>query len=353
LNNMNIVFRADSSLNIGTGHIMRCLVLARHLKSMKNQVSFVCREFPGNLINYIESFGINVYRLPDQEEYTSSDWLRVPWEQDVNETISKLSMVEIDWFVIDHYGIDKSWEKEIRKVAKKLMVIDDLANREHDCEILLDQNYHHNFEIRYNHLVDDTCIKCLGPKFALLRDEFIEARKTLAKKEGRIRNLLVFFGGIDLINETEKALNSIMLIDHNKLEVNVIVGQSNPWKSRIMELCHENGFKYHCQINNMSEMIAKSDLAIGAGGSTTWERYCLGLPAITIAVAENQVETAKYCGNLGLDQYLGKSDEVNVESIAQALKNTLMRPDKVFIAREKSLEIVDGNGAERIAALFN
>ncbi len=181
---MKIVFRVDASLQIGSGHIMRCLTLADELVRRGADIIFVCRERLGNLINLIEAKRYQVIRLPQaQVEYIATtddlyhaEWLGVSWEQDASDTIAVLGDEKPEWLVIDHYAIDRRWEQKLRPHVGKIMVIDDLADRPHDCDLILDQNLYQEMDKRYVNNVPESCQKLFGPKFALLRPEFAAAR---------------------------------------------------------------------------------------------------------------------------------------------------------------------------------
>ena len=323
---MNVVFRVDSSSQIGSGHLMRCLTLAHRLrKERKADVLFVMRELDGNLIDIVEEKGFNIIVLSKAEEDTSlqgyEEWLTVTQEQDAKETANILSKIRVDLLVIDSYAIDIIWESTIRPHVKKIMVIDDLANREHDCDILLDQNFYKNKNERYVGLVPKSCKLYLGPQYAILRDEFYEARKCLKKYDGKIKNILVFFGGVDLTNETQKTLHALVKLNKLDVTINVIVGRNNPHKQSIKDFCDKYQYmNYYCQVTNISKFMNEADLAIGAGGTTTWERCFLGLPSIVIAVAENQVDIAIDCNKVGYIKYLGLYSEVTVCDIIEALE---------------------------------
>lgn len=324
---MIAVFRADASTQIGSGHVMRCLTLAQKLKKEKQaKVYFVMRLLEGNLINLVKDKGFTVLTLPetpvnnDLQGYVK--WLTVTQKQDAEDTkavISELS--NIDLLVVDSYAIDYIWENELRPYVKKIMIIDDLANRKHNCDILLDQNFYLNKEERYKRLVPENCQLYLGPKFALLREEFYKAKANLRKRDGNIKNILVFFGGNDLTNETEKTIKAIEMLNRPDITVNVVVGNSNTNQEKIKKLCDQNlQFKFYCQVDNMAELMNEADLAIGAGGTTIWERYFMELPSIVISVADNQTKICEDCAAEGILNYLGKYSDVNIEDITKALK---------------------------------
>lgn len=355
---MNVFFRVDSSIKIGTGHVMRCLTLADELKKTGAEVSFITRELPGSLNDFVEMKGFKLYRLPDKskrrvngQSTSHSSWLSVGWNLDANQTIEVIeenSSSQVDLLVIDHYAIDYKWENKLKNHVKKILVIDDLADRTHECDFLLDQNY--DLYERYNHLVPKSCELLLGPKYALLRNEFRNARKKYRDFNRKTSNVLVFFGGTDPTNETEKVIKALEddLIVGN-IHAHVVVGQSNPNKINIKRLCEQlDNTAFYCQVDHMAELMLKSDLAISAAGSTTWERCCMGLPAITMAVAKNQIDIATHMSQMGIDLYLGESRNVGSFVIQKTFKEAIMNSEKIYKASVKAMELVDGEGVFRI-----
>lgn len=331
---MLAVIRADASTYIGSGHVMRCLTLAHRLKKEKNaKVVFVMRVLPGNLIGVVEKQGFEVLKLlPANQKYSLSGyglWLTVPMEVDAQQTIEVLQHYlqehgceVVDRLIVDSYALDEQWELMLRPYCREIMVIDDLANRKHDCDILLDQNFYLNKDVRYAGLVPEHCKMLLGPEHALLREEFYEAKKHLRKRDGNIKNILVFYGGSDLTNETEKAIKALVQLHDEgySFTADIITGVSNSRREKIKYLCSKYQFlHYYCQVSNMAEFMNKADLMLGAGGSTTWERLYMELPALVTAVAENQVQGCRDCCKAGMINYLGKAENVTVEIIREAI----------------------------------
>lgn len=368
--------RADASTQIGTGHVMRCLTLAGDLRRFGMEVSFISRVLPGDLCDYVESKGFTVHGLKEETDFAGDywEWLGENWLKDakkiqeilLNEVTNRSDITNINrecsWLnktftntadttnicsrivaevfsdtgssvktglflnlVVDSYALDCKWEKYLRPYVNKIMVLDDLANRTHDCDILLDQNFYKNMEHRYDELVPFTCQMLLGPKYALLRPEFHQAKKNLRKRDGKVRRILVFFGGSDPTNETKKALEAIKLLNRPDISVDVVVGASNPHKEEIKKMCSQMpNTTYYCQVENMAEMMAAADLAIGAGGATTLERLYLELPTIAIAVAENQVETLEALQEDKYIYYLGQSNMTYIYSYLLELKRKIM-----------------------------
>ena len=335
---MNVIIRADASTSIGSGHVMRCLTLAHRLKKEKNaKVVFVMRDLPGNLIDVVEKQGFDVLKLSSANQKYSLNgyglWLTVPMDVDAQQTIEVLQHYlqghgcdVVDRLIVDSYALDEQWEQALRPYCREIMVIDDLANRKHDCDILLDQNFYLNKDVRYAGLVPEHCKMLLGPEHALLREEFHEVKKHLRKRDGNIKNILVFYGGSDLTNETEKAIKALVQLHDEgySFTADIITGVSNSRREKIEKICSKyQFFHYYCQVSNMAEFMNKADLMLGAGGSTTWERLYMELPALVTAVAENQIQGCRDCSHAGIIEYLGINEDVRVDTILEALHKKL------------------------------
>ncbi len=335
---MKVVFRVDSSAQIGSGHLMRCLTLARRFhKEKKAEILFLSRDLPGNLTELVLDQGYRLALLqriePEKSCTGYASWLTVTQDEDAKDCIEILhEKMPIDVLVVDSYAIDETWEKQIRPLVRKIFAIDDLANRKHDCDILLDQNFYLDKDTRYQGLVPENCQLLLGPQHALLREEFYEAKKHLRKRDGRIRNILVFYGGCDLTNETMKALQAIVMLDGcERLTVNVIVGARNPHRNEVKDFCRQHSFlNYYCQVDNIAEFMIEADLSLGAGGTTTWERYFLDLPTIVTAVAKNQESACLAYDEAGIIKYIGASDRVTVKHIKEILGHMLLSHENKF-----------------------
>lgn len=361
---MKVVIRADASAQIGSGHIMRCLTLANGLAGIGAEVSFICRELPGGLCDLVVAKGFKVCRMPYQKtrhKMTSGsrlyeEWLGVSKEKDAKETAGILAKgPRPDWLVIDHYSLDKSWEALMRPHVKKIMVIDDLTNRTHDCDLLLNQSIFKSCAYRYNGLIPQSCKKIIGPKYALLRPEFIAARKKLRTRDGRIRRIFVFFGGSDITNETMKALWAIRSLGVVEFSVDVVAGKANAHIKEIEGLCSTmSNTCFYAQTEDMAKLMAQADLAIGASGTTTWERCCLGLPSLVMTIAENQAEIAANLASQGAVVMLGKSCDVTEKNIANGIRRLLDNPEAVRAMSLKATKLVNGMGTRRlIIALQN
>ncbi|MED4402765.1 UDP-2,4-diacetamido-2,4,6-trideoxy-beta-L-altropyranose hydrolase [Metabacillus fastidiosus] len=321
---MNVVIRTDASFEIGTGHVMRCITLAKQLVHEGAEVLFICRSFYGNSISFIQSQGFHVHTLLSDKNKKHLQWTRDNWEKDSEETKLILGSLnkKIDLLIVDHYGLDIKWESKFCSVVNYIMVIDDLANRVHNCDLLLDQNYYFNMNNRYKGLVPEYCTLMLGPSYVLLRDEFLSIDPQKIKRDDSINNILIFFGGTDPTGETLKTLKVIQKPNFSHIEFNVVVGEANPKKEEIKEMCTKiKNSIYHCQTNNMAELMLKADLAISAGGATTWERCFLGLPSLIIIVAENQEDVTNVVVEKGAAYCLGNSIEVTDTIICKEINS--------------------------------
>jgi UDP-2,4-diacetamido-2,4,6-trideoxy-beta-L-altropyranose hydrolase len=359
---MKIVFRVDASLEIGTGHVMRCLTLADEFKERGSQCYFICRPHKGNLLELIEQRGHRALTLPElvpDEKPILSDtdhahWLGTDWATDASQT-QELLRIELgsesaDWLVIDHYALDVQWEQALRPKAKSIMVIDDLADRTHDCELLLDQNLGRKHEDYADLLVGET-IKLIGPKYALLRPEFALLRfQSLARRisKPQLRQLLITMGGVDKENATSQILNALKACQlPADLHIVVVMGPYAPWLEQVQALSTE--LPWHTEVlvgvNNMPQLMTDSDLAIGAAGSTSWERCCLGLPTIQVALAHNQVPIANVLAEAGAAWMLP------VDAIAEALPKMLTdisASDKLQTLTKICSTITEGKGASLV-----
>ena len=358
---MRIAFRADASVQIGSGHIMRCLSLADALRAGGAETHFVGRTLPGHLGALLHDRGYAATLLPAPPralaaaELTAAPphaaWLGVSWQTDAAQTAQALQATgAVDWLVVDHYALEAQWQGALRQLARRILVIDDLADRRHDCDLLLDVNLQEPAG-RYTGLVPPSCRQLLGPSYALLRPQFAAARPQPGRRDGRVRRLLIFFGGSDHDNLTGRTLAALLPLAHAELTVDVVLGASNPRRAELEALCARlPRVTCHCNVADMAALMAAADLAIGAAGVTTWERACLGLPALVVTIAANQRPTAATAARHGLITWLGEAAEVSQESIAQALGAALAAPQTLMAQARRGLEPVDGGGAARVVA---
>lgn len=338
---MRVLIRADASVVIGSGHVIRCLTLADQLRGQGAEVAFLCATLPGALSDLVRARGYTCASLP--VFVVGSGTI------DAEETLAAAAEImpgKVDWLVVDHYGLDARWEDKVRGCCRRLMVIDDIANRPHSCELLLDQNYED--PSRYQGLVPIDCKLLLGPAYALLRPEYAANRGSDFLRRRPLRNVFVFFGGSDPADVTGKTLKALMAPELIHLKVDVIVGGSYNYHESLNMLSRERGnTTIHGPQLHLADMMLASDLAVGAGGVTNWERMTLGLPSVVITIAENQVPISSQLHHRGIIRLVGKSDNVSVEHIRAALLDEI-RSQKYLDRIVPSMAMCDGQGSGRV-----
>lgn len=356
---MKVGFRADASVFHGAGHIMRCLTLARELRSAGAEVIFLSRALPGNLFSLIEKQGFALFPLPYEDKGNDGEGLPrtgagrpplVSWDRDVGETMAILvkNLIHLDWLIVDGYAFDCRWEEGSRARADRIMVIDDMANRSHDCDLLLDQNYLKDYESRYEKWTPPRCRKLLGPQYAILREEFRVFRKSRIWINEPVKKASLFFSASDPENETEKALRAIAELGEEIGAVDVIVGAANVRKERISEICASLGnAEFHCQVENMAFLMSTANLAIGAAGSSAWERCCLGLPAVVTVLSADQLGIAEALNEYGAVHNLGWFFNVGIQDYVRAVR--ALSAEELKSMAERGMRLVDGLGARRVA----
>jgi UDP-2,4-diacetamido-2,4,6-trideoxy-beta-L-altropyranose hydrolase len=353
-------FRVDASLDISTGHVMRSLTLAGALREQGVQCRFICRKHDGNLIREIRRQGFIVHALPlsvtaGEHDEISPDavWLGANWATDAEQTLTALGGAIVDWLIVDHYALDARWEKQMRPACRYLMAIDDLADRRHDCDVLLDQNSNRR-AADYAALVPRDCAVLVGPKYALLRPEFAALRDySLARRENSgLEHLLVSMGGVDKHNVTGRvleALNDCAL--PAACRITVVMGAQAPWIAQVRaQAAGMRSTKVLIDVRNMAELMADSDLAIGAAGTSAWERCCLGLPTLMIVLAANQSAGAQALNKSGAALLLEDRGQLAIE--LQAGIRALLQPKGLQRMQEACRLVTDGMGAMRAVEII-
>lgn len=355
---MKIVFRTDASLEIGTGHVMRCLTLAGALRARGAEAVFICRAHHGHLLEQIRQRGHEVRALPPPppsyaaagDDTPHAAWLGLGWDEDAQETLQLAAGERADWLVVDHYALDRRWEQKLRPVCHRLMAMDDLADRAHDCDLLLDPTLGRT-QADYAGLVPSEAKMLLGPHHALLRPEFAALRAESLAQRGtpELRQLLITMGGIDKDNATAAVLATL---DGSSLPSDVqiiaVMGPHSPWLEEVRTQAARMRMETQVRVGvtDMARLMATSDLAIGAGGGTSWERCCLGLPAFILSLAENQHAMARTLQDAGAVIAVESAAEL-ARRLDELLAANTMAP---FLARSSrdAAQVTDGRGAERI-----
>lgn len=352
---MKVAFRVDASFEMGTGHVMRCLTLARALRERGHDCLFISREHPGNLLKLISEDGFAVHALPVgsdlDSELAHAKWLGASQAEDALACRELLAAWCPDWLVVDHYALDHRWEISVRPVGCRVLVIDDLANREHSCDVLLDQTFGRSTTAYVSKVPPNTKLLC-GAQYALLRSEFLEWRNYSLERRStaRLKNILISMGGVDKGNATEKVLDALRKCPLPRdCKIIVVMGRMAPWLSEVEEKSRQMPWptSVKVDVSNMAEIMAESDLAIGAAGATIWERSCLGLPSIMMVLADNQRYAA---------QILEKAEVARVLTFSESFSAALMAeityintcPDSLSKLSTNSSMIVDGRGCRRV-----
>lgn len=352
-----VVFRADASHRIGTGHVMRCLTLADALRARGAHVGFVCRDLDGHLMALLRTRGMDVRALPAPARAASkagpeyAGWLGVPERTDAVETIAALPNRQPDWLVVDHYGLGSAWELQVRANVGRLLVVDDLADRPHDCDVLLDPNHWVVPDRRHVGQVPEHSQILTGAQYALLGPEYANARPVASVRDGVVRRVLVYFGGSDPHDITGMTLAVLSQSEFGHLDVDIVVGPNNAHRGAILtQAARRPRTCVHEPRAHLADLMAAADLAFGAAGVATWERMCLGLPSLVVCIADNQRPTCEALSAEGLIQYVGDWTSVGPEDLAHALRRVLAEPERLTRLSTLGARLVDGLGASRVAA---
>ncbi|MDZ3993196.1 UDP-2,4-diacetamido-2,4,6-trideoxy-beta-L-altropyranose hydrolase [Pseudomonas sp. Teo4] len=338
---MKVLVRADASSSIGVGHAARCLALAHALRELGAQVSFACCLLDGHRRVAIEQEGFEVFAWPQPQEAPGIE----RWSADIAALREVLpAHAEFDWVIVDHYALDARWEQAARAFAQRVAVIDDLGDRAHAADLLLDQNFIAN-EALYAPLLTPACRRLLGPRYALVRPAFQAAAISLAQQARRV---LVSFGGFDVAGMLPRTLRALSELEG--VQVTCIAGLRHPQRELLGQLCDaQAGWELHDYVDDLPARMAAADLFIGAGGGTTWERAALGLPSLCVSVAENQRANAEAMARAGMHLYLGEAGQVEVATLRQAIALLLDNQALRQCFAERSRALVDGRGAQRVA----
>ncbi len=342
MENKKFFIRVESDEKIGTGHLMRCLTIANSLRKKGNQVYFISKNMSEESRKILESNKFSVEKLDYKRK-------KFDYKIDAKYTIEiiKKEMKNSTFLIIDNYDIDKKWEILVKKFVKKIIVIDDLANRKHSCELLIDQNFNSNIkEKQYKKLVPKNCTLLTGTKFAILRPEFFILRK-LTKTRTKLKNILISYGGTDPSNETIKVLKALKNIDLQNVNTYIVSGNLNSKNKEIEQLSTElNKSKFYEYTKDIAELMIKADVAFGGAGTTSWERCCLGLPTIITILSNDQKDIAESLEKNTCGINLGFGKNIKVKDYENILRKFDWKNLREFSLNCK--KIVDGRGTNRV-----
>lgn len=359
---MRVMFRVDASLEMGSGHVMRCLTLANALKERGSVCEFLCREHPGNLIGLIRDQGFPVFNLGAPCAEVSAhpgaqylQWLGATQESDASACNSALGDNPYDWLIVDHYGIDYRWQSLLESHYSRLAVIDDLANRPHRCDVLLDQTYGRP-QSDYEALVPGECEILTGSQYALLRPDFSRLRKESLerRKHSSLKRILISLGGVDSNNVTERVLDGLCESPLPKdSEIVVVMGTTAPWLDAVRKRAARMPWRTSVleNVSDMASQMCAADLAIGAAGSTSWERCCLGLPTLMLILADNQRYAASLLSSAGAAHLLSSEEQLG-DQLSQCIEGALSDPGFLNNMTTVASGITDGAGAIKVSSIL-
>ena len=356
---MKVLFRTDASLAIGTGHVMRCLCLARALRAHGADVHFACRTLAGHQQAQIRNSGFEVHALPaptgawtPPSARPEARLLEVDTARDADETRELLESTDhVDLLVVDHYAVDADWESALRPQVERILVVDDLNDRPHDADIYLNPGLRAGARDNACEGLRPGCARLVGPRYALLRPEFAAARRGMKQRDGRLRCLFVFMGGVDRDGYTSRVLDAAALLGDALEQIDVLIGGANPQGDQVAARCaRDSRLRLYRDVDNPAPLMGTADFAVGAGGTATWERACVGLPALILISAPNQRQVAEAMAAAGAALALPGS-EATPEAIAEQLKHLM--PEQLRAMSKRSAAIVDGRGVERVLRVLS
>jgi UDP-2,4-diacetamido-2,4,6-trideoxy-beta-L-altropyranose hydrolase len=373
---------ADASRQIGSGHLMRCLSLAKALSQIGAEVRFYYAAWPGHADDWLNAqgfhgqlldFAVDSFLADQNAKDSANIWSTLwqqhyghacvkawqPWLQSLNAEAAQADNTQtnpsgirqIDWCIYDNYGLAADFVDVIKPCCRQVMAIDDLANRQHPVDLLLDQNAVVGMENRYQPWVNASCPQLLGPKYALLRPEFYPSSAQVTEQTPSTRSLqqvqriLVSIGGSDTVGLTEKVCSLIFSQQaYDAIALDVVVGSAYDKIAELTALIASRAnSQLFIQTNDMATLMRQADLAIGAGGSSQWERALTHLPSIVVAVADNQQPGCEYLQQFGAIKYLGRVEQVTDEALLTALAELIRNKDLRQNLAERAYALMEMN----------
>ncbi len=333
------MLRVDASPEIGAGHLMRCLALAQAWRRAGGDATFLLAEVAPSLLARLKSEGMVVRRLERKRGST----------EDARETAKLAREAGASWLVADGYGFGAKYQRVVKSHGVRLVVLDDYGHAErYFADIILNQNLDARREWYAKRPARARLL--LGTKYALLRDEFRGwsgyARKTPAVAE----ELLVTLGHADTHNFTLEVIQALDHVETGGMGVTVVMGGSNPHRKELEAAAQ--GARADIQLavgtTDMPDLMASADVAVAAGGTTSWEVAFMGLPTFTVILAENQQGIAEAMDRAGAAINLGWHADLAPDHLAAELSALLNDPQTRQSMSDAGQRLVDGRGAERV-----
>lgn len=355
------VFRVDSSVDIGLGHAYRCSVLSNSLLDKGYQVIFVSHDLNGCTRLPTSKLFSHIFLPPTpttNDLYGSRLSLSDSYQHlDARLFLSALpASLNVHLFILDSYSLDLPWESYVlqhfkSQIAPKLLVIEDLLTRDHKCDFLLNQNYINPKESyeAYRSLSSTTEL-LLGPKYALLSPDYRDLRAKTWPRHA-LNRVLISFGGSDNLNLTPNILRALNSPSLAGLTVDVVIGPQYLNSDEINNIASSlPNASLHYSPQTLANLLSTADLAIGASGSSVYERMCLYVPSICFITAPNQADVAYTLRNDNLISLIEPSMYTlkNLPTIVRHYVHRYMSPEFLFRSSRSLSHICDGNGSGRI-----
>jgi UDP-2,4-diacetamido-2,4,6-trideoxy-beta-L-altropyranose hydrolase len=344
-----VVFRVDASREIGHGHVMRCLTLADALRARGKDCLFVCRAHDGHLANVIRARTHDVQLLP--RPIDRRGWLGESQDVDAEQTIAALAGTRPGWLFVDHYAIDARWEERMAREVQRIAVIDDLADRDHACVLLLDQTLGRR-ESDYAERVPRGCRILAGAGYALVRPEFAGLRSaSLGRSSRGISHIVISLGGIDLMGATSRVLDALDRLEKPAFTIVAILSASSPslglLRERAVRMRHRT--RVLVEPGDYAAQLARADVVVGAAGTSAWERCTLGLPTLLLVLADNQLLVARQLQQAGAAEMIGDLEDVD-DRLPTAVQRLAKSPARLAVMRAAAAAVTDGAGTSRVIA---
>ena len=333
----HVVLRADASASVGTGHVVRSRTLAEALIGHGWRATLATRDLPDGFADGLAAAGIAILPLSGSSIETEPP--------EISAGIGGQATLVVG----DHYDLDADWFAGMRRrvPGAALMAVDDLADRPLPVDLVLNQNLGATTEA-YDGLVPAGARVLVGPAYALLRPEFAALRARGRTRDGTVERILVFISGADVPDVTSRAVIGLGGIGR---PVDVVVGAAYPHLAGLEELvAGRPGTRLHVNTSAMAELMDQADLAIGAPSSASWERCALGLPALLVTLADNQVATERLLVEAGAAQAIGRHDTVTAADIERAVRGLRATPGRVAAMSAAAASVTDGRGTKRVVA---
>ena len=327
---------------------MRCLTLADELRKHNATVEFVSQRLAGEMSPTIIERGYYCHLVEPTIRHTDleSPADAADLHNDAQTTLAVMS--DSDWLIVDHYQLHDSWYTTLKPRSRRVLAIDDLANRTHHCDLLHDQTLGRQ-AVDYQSRTAPSCQKLVGIDYALLRPEFAQQRQNHAQtltRTGQINHLLIALGGADPQNDALAILRLLEpLLERHRIIVMLMAGPQFQHVQAIRDWANESSVQVeiHHNTNEVAPLLLRADVAIGASGSSAWERCCLGLPTLACVVAENQAEIAERLQQAGASINWHSHTELQ-----QQLSSLIEDPLAVASMSAAASRLCDGNGAKRV-----